>query len=139
MKYFFCLFLIPQITWAAAESLVGTWKFTNLIYQNQIFPLPNPDLNLRWTFFQNGTERLYWDHGNVGVFCERWGFYSLQESILREEGFALNPKNSPDCGKDPDMQLPRITYTRLEWNNGKIHLYLKAGSEDLIYALELQP
>ncbi len=116
---------------------VGHWKFSEMIYQGQTISIPNPDLNLVWTFFSNGTERLYWDRGTPD-FCERWSHYTIDQNQLTTEVFALNPKNSSECGKDPDMQVGKISKVKLEIFETKIYLYFQLSDEQLIYVLKKQ-
>jgi hypothetical protein len=120
------------------QQIIGDWKFSSLIYQGQPQPMPNPDLNLRWEFFENGTVRLYWDRKNVTGFCERFAHYTFEKNSLRQIVFAVNPQNADECGKDPDMQVGRDTTNRMEISGRDIHLYFQMGDEDLIYVLERQ-
>ncbi len=68
----------------AAVTLAGEWKFTEMIYKGQRMARPNPELNLRWTFFSNGTERLYWDRENIPGFCERFSSFKVENNFLKE-------------------------------------------------------
>lgn len=106
-----------------------------MIYRGQEIPLPNPDLFLTWTFFRNGTVRLYWDRGGKD-FCERYAHYQVSDSLLKEEVFALNPQNSADCSKDPDMQLGRQTSNKIKVLDSEIQLFFSLGDEELIYVLK---
>lgn len=126
------MFFQMQSAWA----LSGTWKFTEMIFKGEHQPLINPDLNLTWTFFENGTERLYWDHKGSPDFCERFANYTYENNQIVEVPFALNPQNAADCGKDPDMQLGRkITSKLVTVSNEQMHLHLSVGDDDLIYVL----
>jgi hypothetical protein len=119
----------------STPSIVGSWQYIHYIYKDQIFPKPNPSLYLTWTFFENGSERLYWDYGDNQIFCERWGRFELKPNYLVEEVLFLNPKNSSDCSRDPDMQIPRKTTTKISFSEDHIHLHLQVGDEELIYVL----
>ncbi|MGZ5279007.1 MAG: lipocalin family protein [Pseudobdellovibrionaceae bacterium] len=121
--------------WASSDpTLIGEWRLVSMIYQGKDLPLPNPELNLRWTFFPNGSERLYWDRGTVD-FCERFGHYQVLDGILVETSFALNPKNALDCAQDPDMQIGKVTRTRIQIRTQELWLYFGLGDEELIYVL----
>ena len=98
-------------------------------------PLPNPDLNLRFTFFDAGTERLYWDRGGP-EFCERFAHYKIQGSILQQEIYAINPGNAAECAKDPDMQLGKKTATKMSFSSNELFLFFQLGEEELIYVFK---
>ncbi len=120
----------------SAVSLSGEWKFIEMIYKGQRMARPNPELNLRWTFFANGTERLYWDRENIPGFCERFSTFKVENNYLKEDVFAINPNNNSDCSKDPDMQLGPKGATFIEKVADEIWLHLQMGDEDLIYVLK---
>ncbi|MEZ0391766.1 MAG: hypothetical protein ACAH59_06095 [Pseudobdellovibrionaceae bacterium] len=124
--------LVPLLMTAA---LSGEWQLAGLIYKGSEIQLPSPELNLRWSFYPNGTERLYWDRGTE-AFCESFANYQLKNGFLESETFALNPQNDPSCAKDPDMQLGRKTKTKIEIQESKILLHLQLGDEELIYVLK---
>lgn len=128
---FLTLILLAQTSLA----LTGSWKFSEIIYNNQRMPRPSPDLNLVWTFFENGTERLYWDRGNTNIFCERFAFYFEKNQEIYEETFALNPKNAADCSKDPDMKVGHKTSNPISFHFNEIWLHLDLAGEELIYVL----
>lgn len=113
---------------------MGEWRLKTMIYKGEDLPLPNPDLYLSWTFFKNGTERLYWDRGGP-EFCERFANFVIRSGFLIEHSFALNPHNALDCAKDPDMQLDRETRTKLEFSQNQMKLFFQLGDDELIYIL----
>jgi hypothetical protein len=117
------------------KDILGHWKFSEMIYRGQRVPLPNPDLNLNWTFFKNGTERLYWDRATPD-FCERFSYYNFVDSDLMLETFFLNPRNASDCSKDPDMQLGKKTKIKIEVLKEELHFFFQLGEEELIYVLK---
>lgn len=132
MKYILCTFILFSMGTASA-ALEGAWKLTGMNYRGEDIPLPNPDLNLQWTFFSNGTARLYWDRGTP-EFCERFSSFVHEGDFLKEEVFAVNPKNAVDCGKDPDMQVGRKTQTRIRLDgDSRIFMHLQMGDDILIY------
>ncbi len=129
------IFLISTQSHAVTDvDLKGHWKFSEIIYQEHRLPLPNPDLNLQWEFFSNGTSRLYWDRGTRD-FCERFAHYTVKNQILTEEVFALNPKNATDCVQDPDMKLGRKTNVPISLYEKEMHMHFQIGDEQLIYVL----
>lgn len=124
----------------ATEAPYGEWKFVELIYQGQRLPLPNPSLNMRWTFFPNGVSRLYWDRGTTG-FCERWAYFKIEPQnegpdLLYEKVFNVNPRNEMSCAQDPDMQLHKETRTPFDLQGSEMHLHFPLGDEQLTYVLK---
>lgn len=116
--------------------LKGEWKLTEMVYRGVRVPPLNPKLNLSWTFFENGTDRLFWSRTGESGFCERFANYEILESKLHEEVFAVNPMNSADCAQDPDMQAGRDTTNVIEINQDEILLHLQLAEEELIYVLK---
>ncbi|OFZ31082.1 MAG: hypothetical protein A2622_00315 [Bdellovibrionales bacterium RIFCSPHIGHO2_01_FULL_40_29] len=117
-----------------AESIYGEWKFEEMIYRNERIPRADPALNLRWIFFENGTERLYWDRGTAD-FCERFATFVFEKGMLQEKVFALNPRNGMSCSQDPDMQPNGVASTPAELVQDELWLHLLVGDEELIYIL----
>lgn len=134
-RFFISLFCSLGLSIASHASLVGEWRLMAMMSKGQDLPLPNPDLYLSWTFFKNGTERLYWDRGGT-EFCERFARFSIDSGFLIEKTFALNPKNAVDCAKDPDMQLGKETRTKIEASQEEVKLYFQLGDDELIYILK---
>lgn len=117
----------------AQEIPSGQWKLTEMIYHGERVPPLNPRLNLFLTFFDNGTDRLFWDRTGESGFCERFAHYEILNNKLHETVFAVSPFNSPDCAQDPDMQMGRETSNVIEINNNEILLHLQLADEELIY------
>jgi hypothetical protein len=136
MKYYIVLiFFGIGLACAAQVPPKGEWLLQSMIYRGQVIPLPNPDLHLTWTFFENGTDRLYWDRGGA-EFCERFAHFRIENNQLIEKTFALNPENASECMKDPDMQMDRETETLIEiLNENEIRMTFPMGEEILIYVL----
>lgn len=129
------LVLFLSSSWAFAQSITGTWHFTEIIYRGQRQPKPSDDLFLTWTFFENGTSRLYWDRGDKKIFCERFAHYSLNSNTLTEVTFSVNPLNATDCRKDPDMQENEKASTSISFYKNELWLHLDLSGEELIYIL----
>lgn len=133
---FITLFSVSALAETGAPPLKGEWVLSGMIYRGtEIEPL-NPQLNLRWSFFANGTERLFWErHGERG-FCERFAHYEIKDSHIIETVFAVNPLNNSECVQDPDMQVGRQTSTPIEIKQQQILLHLQVGDEELVYILK---
>lgn len=141
MKLFnLVLILLSLLSWRALAGqetrLEGEWKLVGMIYRGEEVPPLNPQLNLRWTFFANGTERLYWDRQGENGFCERFATYKILDGQIHETVFAVNPLNSLECSQDPDMQVGRHTVNTIEVKQQQILLHLQLGDEELIYILK---
>jgi len=134
--HFFILLLSVSALANSPQVLSGEWQLTAMIYRGQQIPPLNPNLILRWTFFENGTERLFWERTGEEGFCERFATYLLQDGQIQEKVFAVNPLNRTDCGRDPDMQLGRQTLNRIDIQQQQILLHLQLGDEELIYILK---
>ena len=136
MIFFLMLSLLFPAHGYVNKDILGHWKFTEMIYRGERVPLPNPDLNLNWTFFKNGTERLYWDRGGTSGFCERFSYYNVAANVLVLETYFLNPRNASDCSKDPDMQMGKKSKIKIEALKNELHFYFQLGEEELIYVLK---
>lgn len=135
MKYLIAIFILFNQHSAIAEVLLGEWKYEELIYQGQRIQRPDPNLNLTWTFFSNGTERLFWNRGGKD-FCERFASFKFEAGILFENSFAVNPGNASECNKDPDMQTGRQTQSKLNITDTELLLHVPLGDEEIIYVLK---
>lgn len=118
-----------------ASAVSGEWKYTEMIYKGIRQPIPNPDLNLRWTFFSNGTDRLFWDRAGAPGFCERFAHFRIENGKLIEEVFASNPRNAIECSRDQDMQVGRKTENPVDISDSEIQIHLNLGDEELVYIL----
>lgn len=127
--------LMGASSFAETSTIIGAWKFSEIIYRGQTLPLPNPDLNLSWVFFKNGTARLYWDRG-TSDFCERFSTYQWKNDFLDEEVFAVNPGNALECQQDLDMQVGRKTHTPLDFRDHQLRMHFQLGDDELIYILK---
>ena len=135
MKFLIALLIVIAQQSAFGQALLGEWKYEELIYQGQRIQRPDPNLNLTWTFYPNGTERLYWDRGGKD-FCERFARFKFEAGILSESTFAISPDNATECQKDPDMQVGRQTQSKLDVTNTELLLHVPLGDEEIIYVLK---
>ncbi len=130
--------ILLNVHFAHATSLSdieGRWRFREMIYRGERLPLQNPDLNLSWTFFKNGTDRLYWDRGTP-EYCERFAQVSIEDNKIVEEVFALSPGNADDCSQDPDMQVGKKSSTQFKLVGKELQLTFPLGEETLTYVLK---
>ena len=135
MIIFLLIGLLSPVYGFVNKDILGHWKFSEMIYRGEKVPLPNPDLNLNWTFFKNGTERLYWDRGDTSGFCERFSYFNVETNVLSVETLFLNPRNASDCSKDPDMQVGKNAKIKIDVLKDELHFYFQLGEEELIYVL----
>jgi len=134
MKLLLVLSLFFNIALAEEQTIIGQWFYIAKIYQGIEIPEhPESTLRLHFDFSVDGQSRLYWWHQNEGDFCERIGKYRIEAGNLVDEVTWINPKNSPGCGLDPDMQLGRVTTTAISFRGSELLLHLYIGNEPLIY------
>lgn len=116
------------------QDLIGHWQFYKKIYRGIEMPEPpEATLRLHFEFYPDGTDRLFWWHEGEGDWCERIGKYSLEGQELVDEIVWVNPKNTMECARDPDMQKGRVTRTLISLEKGDLHFHLNLGDETLIY------
>jgi hypothetical protein len=123
-----------------ADELQGTWKYDYFFYQGNIQPLPNPDLDLRFTFNADGTVLLKWFYqGQIG-FCERKANYRIQpDGSLYQKVTWLNPNNHFSCSKDADMQMGKESVNNFQINKGQLYLEMALGDEPFFIILDFIP
>lgn len=115
------------------SSIVGKWQYIGHYYREQ-FQLPmNPNLILTFEFREDGTDILSWRRNNEDGFCERMGRYYFDGKRLYDEVVWVNPNNSFECGKDPDMKLGTRSDSPLKKENDRLLLELPLGDDKLIY------
>lgn len=132
----FAYLLFPVIGFAGETdpSPVGHWFYVMKIYRGHEMPEPpEASLRLHYEFRADGSSRLYWWHEGEADLCEREGRYRIEDGFIVEQALKVNPRNHPSCSRDPDMQEGRITRTRYELINGRLHLHLPLADEFLIY------
>ncbi len=130
----FIITLMTSLSALAAVNLVGSWKFTDYIYEGQTHPRPNANLDLRFTFDDQGISRLKWLRTNEEGFCERLGTYFVQdEKLLVQKTVWVNPANSVDCANDLEMHVGYETKTPFQIVDKKFFLKLSLNGQDFIY------
>jgi len=133
---FFLLFSFSALgAKAVANSpIVGHWFYYKKIFRQIEMPEPpGATLRLHFEFHEDGTSRLYWWREGESDWCERLGQYKLVGSILEDKITWVNPRNTRDCDRDPDMQLGRVTRTPVSFEGGDFHLHLHLGDDPLVY------
>lgn len=136
MKVFFIIIFFFSHSLLAQESLVGTWKFTDYIYNGQTLPAPNPNLDLRFSFDQKGFSFLKWFRTDEAGFCERLATYKTKtENWLYQKTVWINPSNDPSCANDLEMHLGYETITAFKVQDRKLFLELSLNGEPFIYIL----
>lgn len=120
------------------ESLVGLWLFTGLIFQGQSMPLPNPALKIHYQFEDTGINTLYYYREGESGFCERRAAYEFSGERLTQKVIWVNPANAPWCSQDVDMNLGYSSWTQAWLQDGKFHLVVMMGEDQLIYVWTAQ-
>jgi len=134
---FFILLFCTQVY--ANPDLAGIWKLDSIIYRNQPMPLPNPDLELYFKFFENGESWLRWSRKNEVGFCERKADYLTFDHLLYQKTIWLNPHNASSCGNDPEMRMSSETYTDFKIYRGQLYLNLDLSDEKIVYVFKFLP
>lgn len=120
---------------ADSASVIGDWKLTGFVYQDKPVPPFNPKLNLHFYFFENGTNRLFWNREDETGFCERFANYELTPGQIQQTVFAVNPNNRADCAVDKDMQIGPATVNKMDIEEKRLLLRMQLGEEELVYIL----
>ncbi len=127
----------------APSELMGQWRLEKMIYEGHELELPNPDLRLTFSFYQNHSLRIYWDRKDPSVFCESMSNWILKVDDsgivqLQVNTFAVNPMNAGDCAGDPDMTLGKKGNVPISIQNGSLMMQLRLGDQDLTYSFKKQ-
>lgn len=114
-----------------------------MIYEDHVLDLPNPDLQLTFSFFQNHSLRIYWDRKDPSVFCESMSNWTLKTdgsgiSQIQLDTFAVNPMNAADCSGDPDMTLGKKESVPIWIQDSSLMMTFRLGDQDLIYIFNKQ-
>lgn len=141
MRFILSLLLIGWVSLAQAQvsdiDLTGDWKFGHFILDDQTYPAPNPDLDLRFTFYPNHTVMLSWRRKNEAGFCERKAFYITQGNLLYQKVYWVNPKNQSECMRDSDMQMDRETTNPFRVKDKQLFIDFALSDKTLTYVLDL--
>lgn len=136
------LMTVSQASMGACETdpaqIFGFWHFEDYIYQGQRQPRPNPKLHIYFEINDTGTHRISWKRDNESGFCEKFSIYTYQDCQFSDEVVWVNPNNSPECQKDPDMRLGRKTTTEMNLVNGELFLHMSLAGEPFIYIFQKQ-
>lgn len=138
MKMLFILTLFCGLS-SPAQSLTGMWKFSGYIYDGQIQPPLNPDLDLRFIFYSNGYSKLRWFRHHENGFCERKAIFKVEGSILHQKTIWLNPGNDRSCANDPEMRPRSETYTPFRIEKNQLFLDLGLDDKPFIYIFNFLP
>lgn len=135
MKTLIALLLCGLALPAHATSIYGVWQYDGFHYEGHRYPNPNPDLFLTFTF-DDTQSRLFWKRQNETGFCERLAEFKVSDGYLWQKVTWLNPKNSFECGKDPDMRLGSETQVRFQITDEHLELYFDINGKEFIYLLK---
>lgn len=117
-------------------ALLGLWFFTSLIYRGEDLPLPNPALRIQYHFEETGFNTLRYHREGEEGFCERRALYEFSAERLVQQVVWVNPQNAIGCDQDMDMRLGYQSWTPAWIKDGKFHLAVQMGEENLIYVWE---
>lgn len=117
-------------------NILGAWQYDGFLFEGHRYPNPNPDLELVFTFFEDGNSKLFWQRQNEPGFCERIAEYSLSENILTQKVIWVNPKNNAECGSDVDMQLGHESETEISIQGSELGFHFDLNGKPLLYILK---
>lgn len=136
---FLILSPIKSFSNEAPSPIVGQWRYYGYFYKDNFFPPNDPNLELSFSFLDNGNYRLYWTRtSDKTEFCEALGVYNIIEDKIQTEILWVNPDNHFNCASDPDMNVGRratTSYIYLEEKN-ELRLLLPVSDYFLEYALK---
>ena len=117
------------------QLIVGHWFYYKKIYKGTEMPEPpEATLRLHFEFYADGTDKLYWTHVGETDHCIRKGKYKFEKNELVDDVVWVDPDNSAECGRDPDMQQGKTTRTPISFHeNGDMWFHLFLGGDDLMY------
>lgn len=122
----------------AGSPIDGSWKFVKMRYHDQLMDPPNPDLNIFFEFFDDGTDRLSWWRVGEPGFCERRGAFTAGAALFIDLITWVNPANNSDCSRDPDMWSGRETSSVYRRRAQFLEIDANLGNESLTYIWEKQ-
>lgn len=114
-------------------KIVGHWGYSHALYKGQVQPKRDPDMFLNYQFDLNGNSILSWHNLRTGLFCLRYGKFSLVDGIIHDKVVNLDPDNSLTCAEDPDMRLNTETATPYSFNGDQLLLHLSIGSDPFVF------
>lgn len=133
MKYLLFFFLLSPLA-IADDKPVGRWAYFMKVYRGQDMPEgPEDTLRLRYELTAEGKSHLYWWHEGEHDHCHRRGSYTIEEEKIHDQTEWVDPENTPECAKDPDMQENRLTKTPFSFRDGNLMLHLQLGEEEIFY------
>lgn len=139
LNILFCLslFIFPFIGNAQTDCpFIGKWKFTKIRYDGVVQPRPNPTLHLYFEFDSSGTDRLYWTREGEKTYCERKAQFRCTPEFIHELVVWVNPNNSFECQKDPDMKLGQQIRSVYKMVDGNFETELGLGDKTITYIWE---
>jgi hypothetical protein len=121
----------------SATELSGAWQYYGFEYEGNFYAPVDKEIELKFVFVDEQMLRLFWTwSNNKEAFCDRYANYSLKESRLTQEVIWVNPKNTSECAKDPDMRVGTKTENDLTLVSAtELRLHLSLGGKPLLYFL----
>ena len=115
------------------NSLIGIWFFTALIYNGQLSPRPNENLQLYYIFNNQAQNEIYYYRTGESGFCRRTATYSADQNYIEQKITNVDPQNMTECSQDPDMQQGAVSQVEYKIENDQLYIYLPLGDDELIY------
>jgi hypothetical protein len=115
------------------SAIVGTWLFTGMLISGVWTPPMNPNLVMKFEFYEDGVNRLnYFRKDEPGV-CDRKALYDYDGEILYQNVTWVSKENDSRCFEDPDMQMGAETQTHVTMQGSQIFMEVQVGDEVVVY------
>ena len=127
--------IVPAFA-SSQVNILGTWQYDGFFYENHRYPNPNPDLELFFTFYQDGKSRLFWQRKNETGFCERIAEFKISNNMLVQKVIWVNPKNNSECAMDVDMRLGQESETEICIQESELSFHFDLDGKPFLYILK---
>jgi hypothetical protein len=132
MIAFFVMLGFAPLLFAEDRSVEGHWLFYKKIYQGKEMPEPpSATLRMHFEFAANGDSKLWWWHEGEQDHCQRKGKWKTEDNLIVDEVTWVDPENTSECSKDPDMQNGKVNKTPFKFRGPDLSLELHLGDEPL--------
>ncbi|MFN9068233.1 MAG: hypothetical protein ACK5V3_13455, partial [Bdellovibrionales bacterium] len=67
------------------SAIVGTWLFTGMLISGEWTPPMNPNLVMKFEFYEDGVNRLSYFRKDEPGFCDRKALYDYDGEMLYQQ------------------------------------------------------
>ena len=115
------------------SAIVGSWIFTGMLISGEWSPPINPNLVMKFEFYEDGINRLNYYRKDEQGTCDRKALYDYDGETLYQRVTWVSKENDSRCFEDPDMQLGSETKTNATLKGSQIFMEVQVGDEVIIY------